>query len=151
MTYSWVQTGKLNQKSQKQLQKAMKSENANSNAANNALDFLKVLYQVFFFPGCYAILKGFSYLLGVKFTGLSNILPVTSWQLTNRTVSDISCRSRHSICQSFFFPHEIIMWFKSIQAKQVDLETWSPRLVTSRPHALKLASLTFKDLSEVDL
>lgn len=86
MTYSWVQTGKWNQKSQKQLQKAMKSENATSNAANNALDFLKVLYQVFFFPGCYAILKGFSYLLGVKFTGLSNILPVTSWQLTNRTV-----------------------------------------------------------------
>ena len=50
-----------------------------------------------------------------------------------------------------FFPHEIIMSFKSIQAKQVDLETWSPRLVASRPHALKLASLTFKDLSEVDL
>ena len=27
---------------------------------------------------------------------------VTSWQLTNRTVSDISPRSRHSKCQSFF-------------------------------------------------
>ena len=32
----------------------------------------------------------------------SKILPVTSWQMTNRTLSDISCPSRHSICQSFF-------------------------------------------------
>ena len=32
----------------------------------------------------------------------SKILPVTSWQSTNRTVSDISRRSRHCLCQSFF-------------------------------------------------
>ena len=32
----------------------------------------------------------------------SKILTLTSWQLTNRTVSDISRLSRHSICQSFF-------------------------------------------------
>ena len=57
-----------------------------------------------FFLVDYAILKDFSYLFGAKFTGRvdSRILPVTSWQLTNRTVSDISCPSRHSICQSFF-------------------------------------------------
>ena len=120
----------------------------------------------------------------------SKILPVMSWQLTNRTMSDISRHSRHSIClapvresrfripwnfclwnpvpgevlleepriqlkesgillririrnprcriqnprlswislhgaicQSFFSPREFIIWFKSIQAKQVDLET----------------------------
>ena len=44
------------------------------------------------------------------------------------------------------------MWLKSIQAKQVDLHTSSPtRSVAVRPHALKLASLTFKNLWEVDL
>ena len=56
---------------------------------------------------------------------LSKILPVTSWQLTNRTVRDISRCSRLIICQSFFFPPEFLIWFKSIQAKQVDHETSS--------------------------
>ena len=56
---------------------------------------------------------------------LSKILPVTSWQLTNRTVRDISRCSRLIICQSFFFPREFLIWFKSIQAKQVDHETSS--------------------------
>ena len=32
----------------------------------------------------------------------SKIPPVKSWQLTNRTASDISRHSRHSICWSFF-------------------------------------------------
>ena len=31
----------------------------------------------------------------------SKILSLTSWQVTNRTVSDISGHSRHSVCQSF--------------------------------------------------
>ena len=45
-----------------------------------------------------------------------------SWQLTNRSVSDISRRSRHSI---FSFVREFITRFKSIQAKQVELESSS--------------------------
>ena len=49
-----------------------------------------------FFLVEYAILKDFTEI------HRSKILPVTSWQLTNRTVTDISCPSRHSICPSFF-------------------------------------------------
>ena len=56
---------------------------------------------------------------------LSKIQPLTSWQLTNRTVNDISHRSRHSIYQSPFSPREFIIWFKFIPAKKVDLETSS--------------------------
>ena len=43
-----------------------------------------------------------------------------------------------------FFPREFIIWFKSIRAKR---RPWDfvPRSVTGRPHALKLASLTFKN------
>ena len=47
------------------------------------------------------------------------------WLLTNRTVSDISRRSRYSISPSFFFARELITLFKTIQAKKVDLETSS--------------------------
>ena len=56
---------------------------------NSFLDFLKVLFPWLVMPVWSEIHR-------------SKILPVTSWQLTNRTVSDISCRSQHSICQSFF-------------------------------------------------
>ena len=45
--------------------------------------------HLFFFPGWHKI-------------DWLKILPVASWQLTNRKVGDISRRSRHSICQSFF-------------------------------------------------
>ena len=65
-------------------------------------------------------LKVFSWLV-MPFKGLfipvwreifrSKILPVTSWQLTNRTVGDISGRFRHSICQSFFF--RVYLWYDS--------------------------------------
>ena len=55
----------------------------------------------------------------------STIQPMTSWLLTNRTVSDISRRSRYSISPSFFFARELITLCKTIQAKQVDLETAS--------------------------
>ena len=59
-------------------------------------------------------------LSGHIFERTKTIPQVTSWQLTNRRVSDIWCHSRHSIFQSFS-PCEFIIWFKSIQAKQVDL------------------------------
>ena len=63
-----------------------------------------------FFVVGYAIFKDFSCPFGSKFTGRT-ILPVTSWQLTNRTVSYISRRSGHSICQSFFFC--VNLWYDS--------------------------------------
>ena len=86
------------------------------------LDFLEVLY--FFFPGWLCHFKGLFIPVWLVIHRLK-ILLVTSWQLTSRTVSDISCHSLHSICQSFyFFQHEFI-WFKFIQVKQVDLETSS--------------------------
>ena len=65
------------------------------------VDFLKVLY--FLFLVCYAILKALALFIPVwREIHRSKIPPVTSWQLTSRTVSDISRLSRHSICQSFF-------------------------------------------------
>ena len=54
---------------------------------------------------------------------VQNSMGGISWQLTNRTVSDISHHSWHSICQSFFSHIKFVIWFKSIQLKQVDLET----------------------------
>lgn len=61
----------------------------------------------------------------------SKILLVTSWKLTNRTVGDISHRSRHSTCQSFFPRVNLQHDSKSIQTKRVDLEAssraWSLR------------------------
>ena len=94
---------------------------------------------IFFLVG-YAILKDF-------IIHRSKIPAVTSGQLTNRTVKDISRGSGHSICQSFF-SRVNLLWFKSIQAKQVDLQISS---VGARPHALKLASITSKNLWKVDL
>ena len=61
------------------------------------LDFLSPL---FFFPGCLCHFKGL-FIPVWREIHRSKILPVTSWQLTNRTVSDISRLSRHSICQSY--------------------------------------------------
>ena len=83
---------------------------------NRYLDFPKV----FFCPGWLCDFKGL-FIPVWREIHRSKILPVTSWQLLNRKVSDNSRRYRHSICQSFFpaWNYNII---KSIQAKQVDLE-----------------------------
>ena len=54
-----------------------------------------------FFPGWICHFKGL-FIPVWREIHRSKILPVTSWQLTNRTLSDISYPSRHSICQSFF-------------------------------------------------
>ena len=80
----------------------------------------------------------------------SKILPMTSWQLTNRTVSDISRRSRHSICQSLFpaWIYNVIPIHSGETSRSRDF-VGSP--VAGRPHALMLASLTFNNLWEVDL
>ena len=77
----------------------------------------------------------------------SIILPVTSWQLTNRTVSDISRRSRHSICQSFFpaWIYNMILIHSDETGRPQDVVA---RSFASRPHALKLASLTFSTYKE---
>ena len=64
------------------------------------LDFIKGLY---FFPGWLCNFKEL-FIPVWREIHRSKILPVTSWQLTNRTVSDISRRSRHSIVNLFFFP-----------------------------------------------
>ena len=53
----------------------------------------------------------------------SKILPVTSWQLTNRIV--IFHAASDTAYVNHFFPSEFIIWFKSIQAKPVDLQTSS--------------------------
>ena len=110
------------------------------------IDLLKVLY--FFLVG-HAILKDFSYLFGAKFT-CRKILPVTSWQLTNRTVSDISRVSRHIIRQSFFpaWISNMIQIHSGETSLPRDLVV---RSFAARPHALKLALLTFKNLWEVEL
>ena len=65
-----------------------------------SLDFLKVLY---FFPGWFCHCIGLFIPVWWEIHW-SKILPVTSWQFANRTVSDTSRQSRHSICQSFFSP-----------------------------------------------
>ena len=65
--------------------------------------------------------------------------PVTSWQLTNKRVIDIWCQSPHQHLPIIFFLHEFILWFNSIQAKQVYLANSLSHYTTS----LILASLTF--------
>ena len=42
--------------------------------------------------------------------------PIGQWVIFHATLDT-------AICQSFFSPHEFIIWFKSIKVKQVDLET----------------------------
>ena len=58
----------------------------------HSLDFLRVLY---FFPGWLCHFKGL-FIPVWREIHRSKILPVTSWQFTNRTVSSISFSSRHS-------------------------------------------------------
>ena len=59
--------------------------------AYHLLDFLRVLY---FFPGWLCHFKGL-FIPVWREIHRSKILPVTSWQFTNRTVSSISFSSRH--------------------------------------------------------
>ena len=74
----------------------------------------------------------------------SKILTLTSWQLTNRTMSDISRLSRHSICQSFF--SRMNLYYDSNPFRR---NKSTSTLRRSRPHALKLAPLTFKNLGRL--
>ena len=103
------------------------------------LDFIKALY---FFPGWLCNFKEL-FIPVWREIHRSKILPVTSWQLTNRTVSDISRRSRHSIVNLFFFP-----WIYNMIQIHADETSRPPnfvaRSVAARPRALKLASLTFQ-------
>ena len=109
------------------------------------LDFIKGLY---FFPGWLCNFKEL-FIPVWREIHRSKILPVTSWQLTNRTVSDISRRSRHSIV-NLFFSREFIIWFKSMQTKQVDLQTSSlARSLRDLVHWSSLLSLF--NLWEADL
>ena len=103
------------------------------------LDFIKGLY---FFPSWLCNFKEL-FIPVWREIHRSKILPVTSWQLTNRTVSDISRRSRHSIVNLFFFP-----WIYNMIQIHADETSRPPdfvaRSVAARPRALKLASLTFQ-------
>ena len=78
---------------------------------------------LFFFLVGHAILKDFSYLFGAKFTSrkfyrwLHDNWPIGQWVIFH-AAPDISY-------VNLFFPREFIIWFKSIQAKQVDHETSS--------------------------
>ena len=67
------------------------------------LDFIKGLY---FFPSWLCNFKEL-FIPVWREIRRSKILPVTSWQFTKRTVTDISHRSRHSTCQ-LFSPCEFI-------------------------------------------
>ena len=82
-------------------------------------------------------LKHFSYLFGAKFSSRKFKL-VTSWRLTNRQWVIFHAAPGTSYV-NHFFPRELIIWFKSIQAKQVDLETSS--LARSLRERGRLASL----------
>ena len=94
---------------------------------------------------------GFLELGSGLFTGRNSTGDVMLLQLTNRTVRDISRRSRRSICQSFFFTawiYNIIQIHSGETSRPLDVVA---RSVFARPHALKHASLSFKNLWEVDL
>ena len=109
------------------------------------IDFLKVFY---FFSGWSCHFKRL-FLPVWREIHLSKILPVTLWQFTNRTVSVFHVVPDISYV-NLFFPREFLIWFKSIQAKQVDHETSSlARSLRGLMHWSSLRSL--KNLWEVDL
>ena len=65
----------------------------------------------------------------------SKILPVTSWQLTNRTVSDNSRPFQHSICQFFFSAWIYNMIETSSPTRSLrDFMHWSSLRSLLRPH-----------------
>ena len=80
-----------------------------------------------FFLVSFAILKDFLYLFGAKFTGRK----FHQWRHDNWSIGEwgIFDTSPDTAYVNLFYPREFIIWFKSIQAKQVDLAT-----VTARPH-----------------
>ena len=95
-----------------------------------SLDFLKVLY---FFPGWFCHFIGLFIPVWWEIHW-SKILPVTSWQFANRTVSDTSRQSRHSICQSFFplWIYNMIQIHLVEASRPRNFDTCS---VATRPHA----------------
>ena len=103
----------------------------------------------FFFLVGYATLKDFSCLFGAKFPGRKfyhrghdNHGPMGQ--------SVIFHAAPNTAYVNHFFPREFIIRFKSIQVKQVDLETSSLSWllgVCTWPHELKLASHTFKSFN----
>ena len=71
----------------------------------------------------------------------SKILPMESWQLTNRTVRDISHRSRHIICQSVFCPRKFIAWSGScVIRSQRDSIPFRRNKLTSSPRQCHVVS-----------
>ena len=77
----------------------------------------------FFLVG-YVILKDFSYLFGAKFTCRKfcrwrhDNWPIGQWEIFHAAPDSL-------YVNHFFFPREFLIWFTSIQAKQVDHETSS--------------------------
>ena len=76
---------------------------------------------LFFFLVGYANLKDFSYLFGAKFIGRKfyrwrhDNWPIGKWAIFHAAPD--------TAYVNHFFPRKFIVWFKSIQAKQADLET----------------------------
>ena len=105
--------------------------------------------HILFFPGWLCHFKGFSCPFGAKFTGRKfyhrghdNHGPMGQ--------SVIFHAAPNTAYVNHFFPREFIIRFKSIQVKQVDLETSSLSWllgVCTWPHELKLASHTFKSFN----
>ena len=81
----------------------------------------------------------------------SKILPVTSWQLTNRKGSEISRRSNTTYV-NHFFPAWIDNMIEIHSGQKSRPQDFVARSVVARSlaSALKLASLTFKNSWEVD-
>ena len=78
---------------------------------------------LFFLLVGYAILKHFSHLFGAKFTSRKfNRRRHDDWPIGQRVIFHAAPGTSYV---NHFFPREFIIWFKSIQAKQVDLETSS--------------------------
>ena len=103
-----------------------------------------------FFPpvGC-AILKDFSYLFRAKFAGRKfyrwrhDNWPIGQW-VTFHSAPD-------KAYVNHFFPAWIYSTIHIHSGKTSRPQGVVARSLVARPHALKLASLTFKNLSEVDL
>ena len=104
------------------------------------LDFLKTLY--FFYLVVNAILKDFSYLFGAKSTGRKfyrwchDNWPIGQWVIF------------HAAPDRAYVNHMMIQIHSGETSR---LRDFIARSVAARPHAMKLASLTFKNLSQVDL
>ena len=108
------------------------------------VDFLKVPH---FFPNWSCHFKELFVPVGREIRR-SKILPV-SWQLTNRTVSDISRRSWQSVL-SMIFPAWIYNMIQIHSGERSRPREFVARLVAARPHGMKFASLTVNNLRETD-